>query len=501
MSNVTENPNIELDSNKSISELRQIRFDKLDELRKSGRDPYKEEKYEITNYSNEILTNFDEFDSKVVSMAGRIRSKRIQGKAIFIDLQDKDGRIQLYIRQDKVNDEFEWVKKYDLGDIIGIKGEVFRTQRGEISVRVFDIKLLSKSLQILPEKWHGLKDIDLRYRQRYVDLIVNEGVKETFLKRNKIIKTIRKYLDDLEFLEVETPILNPIAGGATAKPFVTHHNTLDIDLYMRIALELHLKRLVVGGFDRVYEIGKMFRNEGMSVKHSPEFTMMEVYAAYEDYTFMMELTEKLVLECVKVVNNGNLVIKYQDKEIDFSKPWRKVSMHDLVLEKTGVDFYNLDFETAKKEAERLHLEIDDTMTIGHFVNLAFEQYCEADLIQPTFVTHHPVEISTLSKKNPDDDRITNRFEAFVNGWEIANAYSELNDPIDQKERFEYQESRRANGDEEAHSMDEDFINALEVGMPPTAGLGIGIDRLIMILTNSVNIRDIILFPTMKNIDK
>lgn len=501
MSNVTENPNIELDSNKSISELRQIRFDKLDELRKSGRDPYKEEKYEITNYSNEILTNFDEFDSKVVSMAGRIRSKRIQGKAIFIDLQDKDGRIQLYIRQDKVNDEFEWVKKYDLGDIIGIKGEVFRTQRGEISVRVFDIKLLSKSLQILPEKWHGLKDIDLRYRQRYVDLIVNEGVKETFLKRNKIIKTIRKYLDDLEFLEVETPILNPIAGGATAKPFVTHHNTLDIDLYMRIALELHLKRLVVGGFDRVYEIGKMFRNEGMSVKHSPEFTMMEVYAAYEDYTFMMELTEKLVLECVKVANNGNLVIKYQDKEIDFSKPWRKVSMHDLVLEKTGVDFYNLDFETAKKEAERLHLEIDDTMTIGHFVNLAFEQYCEADLIQPTFVTHHPVEISTLSKKNPDDDRITNRFEAFVNGWEIANAYSELNDPIDQKERFEYQESRRANGDEEAHSMDEDFINALEVGMPPTAGLGIGIDRLIMILTNSVNIRDIILFPTMKNIDK
>lgn len=492
----------EVNSQEELSELRKIRFDKLSELKDAGRDPFKLESYDRTNYSVDIKADYDNLEGSTQRVAGRIMSKRIQGKAGFMDLQDAKGRIQLYMRKDEIGEEeFAWVKKFDLGDIIGVEGEVFKTKTEEISIKAKNVVLLSKSLQILPEKFHGLKDTDLRYRQRYVDLIVNPEVKEIFMKRNIITRMIRTHLDNLGYLEVETPVLNTIAGGAAAKPFITHHNTLDIDMYMRIANELYLKRLIVGGFDGVYEMGKMFRNEGMSIKHNPEYTAMEVYAAYKDYKYMMELTENIVCECCKAVNNGSTKMVFQGNEIDFTTPWRRVSMSDLVKEKTGVDFFSLTQEEAIEEAKKLHLDVSTKNTVGHLVNKAFEEFCEQDLMQPTFVMHHPTDVSPLAKRNPDDPRITNRFEAFVNTWEIANGYSELNDAVDQKGRFEDQMKQKAEGDEEAHSMDEDFINALEIGLPPTGGLGIGVDRMIMLLTDCPSIRDIILFPTMKPLTK
>lgn len=481
----------------NLSEVLQVRRDKLSKLRDMDRDPFKIERYDRTAFSAAIKDDFEGYDGKQVRVAGRIMAKRTMGKAMFLDIQDRDGRIQSYVRKDAIGEEeFDIVSTYDIGDIIGIEGTVFKTKKEEISVRANDVKLLCKSLQVLPEKYHGLKDQDIRYRQRYVDLIVNPEVKETFLKRNLIVKAVREYLESEGFLEVDTPILTTLAGGASARPFVTHHNTLDIDMYMRIANELYLKRLIVGGFDKVYEMGKMFRNEGMSIKHNPEYTAMELYAAYEDYEYMMEITENLVAHCAEKAT-GSMVINYQGTELDLTPPWRRASMHDLVEEKTGVDFYALTLEEARMKAKELHVEIEDHYQIGHIINEAFETFCEEDLIQPTFVLHHPVEVSPLAKRNPEDPRYTNRFEAFINTWEIANAFSELNDAIDQRGRFEDQMKQREAGDDEAHVIDYDFLNALEVGLPPTGGLGIGIDRMIMLITDSPSIRDIILFPTMK----
>ncbi|MEW9124436.1 MAG: lysine--tRNA ligase [Thermotaleaceae bacterium] len=487
----------------SLSEVLRVRREKLKKLQEMGRDPFKVEKYVATAFSQDIKGDFEGMEGKEVAIAGRIMAKRTMGKAAFLDIQDKQGRIQSYVRQDAIGEEeYQVLVTYDIGDIVGVKGTVFKTKQGEVSIKASEVLLLSKSLQVLPEKWHGLKDQELRYRQRYVDLIVNPEVKETFLKRNRIIKAIREFLDNEGYLEVETPILTTIAGGAAARPFITHHNTLDLDMQMRIANELYLKRLIVGGFDKVYEMGKMFRNEGISIKHNPEFTNIELYAAYHDYKDMMEITENIVAYCAEKAN-GSTIINFQGTELDFKPPWRRVSMHDLVLEKTGVDFYAIesDVEARKIAKEKLHLEVEARMTRGHLVSLAFEEFCEKDLIQPTFVLHHPVEVSPLAKRNPDNPLITNRFEAFANTWEIANAFSELNDPIDQKSRFEEQLKQKEAGDEEAHPMDEDFINALEVGLPPTGGLGIGVDRLIMLLTDSPSIRDIILFPTMKPVEK
>lgn len=485
----------------NLSELLQIRRDKLSKLREIGQDPFKVEKYDRTHFSKQIHDDFAAHDGVNVRIAGRIMAKRDMGKASFIDIQDSEGRIQSYVRKDALGEEqYEVFKTYDIGDIVGVEGLVFKTQKDEISIRAEEVILMSKSLQILPEKWHGLKDQEIRYRQRYVDLIVNPEVKEKFLQRSVIIKAMKEYFDREGFLEVDTPILSTIAGGATAKPFITHHNTLDLDMYMRIANELYLKRLIVGGFDKVYEMGKMFRNEGMSIKHNPEYTAVELYAAYEDYEYMMELTENVVAYCCEKVH-GTTEVNYQGTMIDFKPPWIRSSMHELVEKKTGVNFYEIaTAEEARKIAkEQLHLEVETRMSRGHLVNLAFEEFCESDLIQPTFVLHHPVEVSPLAKRNPDNPAITNRFEAFVNTWEIANAFSELNDPIDQKQRFEDQLLQKEAGDDEAHMMDEDFINALEVGLPPTGGLGIGVDRLIMLITNATSIRDVILFPTMKPI--
>lgn len=485
----------------NLNELLQIRREKLAKLREMGKDPFKIEKYDRSNFSKEIIEDFENFEGKEVAVAGRIMANRDMGKAGFIDIQDSEGRIQSYVRKDAIGEEaYESFKLFDIGDIVGVKGTVFKTKKEEISIRAVEVVLLTKSLQILPEKWHGLKDQELRYRQRYVDLIVNPDVKEKFLMRSKIIKAMKDYFDAQGFLEVDTPVLSTIAGGASAKPFITHHNTLDIDMYMRIANELYLKRLIVGGFDRVYEMGKMFRNEGMSVKHNPEYTAVELYAAYEDYNFMMELTENVVAHCCEAVH-GTTVVNFQGTEIDFKPPWKRASMHDLVEKKTGVDFYGFetDEEARKVAKEQLHLEVEKHFTKGQLVNLAFEEFCEMDLVQPTFVLHHPVEVSPLAKRNPENPAITNRFEAFANTWEIANAFSELNDPIDQKERFVEQLRQKELGDEEAQMMDEDFVNALEVGMPPTGGLGIGVDRLIMLITNSTSIRDVLLFPTMKPI--
>ncbi|NLM03599.1 MAG: lysine--tRNA ligase [Clostridiales bacterium] len=488
----------------NLNELLQIRRDKLKHLKEIGKDPFKIEKVHVSHHSKEIIENFDEMEGQKITIAGRIMAKRGHGKTSFINIQDRDGRIQGYVRKDAIGEEdYELFKDFDIGDIIELTGTVFKTQKGEISIRAEKVQLLTKSLQILPDKWHGLKDQDLRYRQRYVDLIVNPEVKDTFIKRSRIIKAIREFLDNRGFLEVETPILTTIAGGAAAKPFLTHHNTLNLDMQLRIANELYLKRLIVGGFDKVYEMGKMFRNEGISIKHNPEFTSIELYAAYHDYKDMMNITEELVAYCAEVVN-GSTVVNYQGREIDFKPPWRRVSMNDLVVEKTGIDFYAIeDMDEALQIAkDELNLEVTKGMTAGHLVNLAFEELCEKDLIEPTFVLHHPVEVSPLAKRNPHNPLITNRFEAFANAWEIANAFSELNDPIDQRARFEDQLKQREElGDEEAHPMDEDFINALEVGLPPTGGLGIGIDRLIMLLTDSASIRDIIFFPTMKPLTK
>ncbi|QIB28080.1 lysine--tRNA ligase [Caloranaerobacter azorensis] len=485
----------------NLNEMLKLRREKLNKLRGMGRDPFKIEKYEVTHYSKYIIDNFDEMEGKFVSVAGRIMSKRGHGKASFIDIQDSEGRIQVFVKVNLIGEEeYEIFKTYDIGDIIGVKGEVFKTKKGEISVKAQEIVLLTKSLQILPEKFHGLKDPDLRYRQRYVDLIVNPEVKQTFILRSKIIKAVREYLDNKGFLEVDTPILNTIAGGAAARPFITHHNTLDIDMYLRIANELYLKRLIVGGFDKVYEMGRMFRNEGMSIKHNPEYTAIELYQAYADYEDMMKLTEELVAYVAEKAL-GTTKINYQGKEIDLTPPWNRMSMEEAVKKYAGVDFSEINTdEEALKIAKEKRIEIKPGMTRGHVINELFEEYAEEHLVQPTFITHHPVEVSPLAKRNPDDPRITNRFEAFINTWEIANAFSELNDPIDQRQRFIEQLKQREAGDDEAHMMDTDFLNALEVGLPPTGGLGIGIDRLIMILTNQSSIRDVILFPTMKPVD-
>lgn len=486
----------------NTNDLRQVKISKLQELIKAGRDPFKISKYEVTSYSTDIKDNFEEMEGKKESVAGRIMSKRGQGKVAFYDIQDHLGRIQIFIKQDAIGEEeYKWVKTYDIGDIIGVKGEVFKTKMGEISLRADEVKLLSKSLYTLPEKFHGLKDQEIRYRQRYVDLIVNPEIKEVFLKRNQIIKGIREYLDKDGYLEVETPILGPIAGGANARPFTTHLNALDMDMQMRIANELFLKRLIVGGLGNgVYEMGKMFRNEGMDMKHNPEFTNIEVYRPYADFNDMMDLTENIVAFLAEKVT-GSMKVKYQDKEFDFTPPWKRVRMQDMVKEYTGIDFDEIKTdEEAVAVAKEKGLEVTPLMTRGNVISELFEEYCEEHLNQPTFVTHHPVEISPLSKRNVEDPRLTDRFEAFVNTWEIANAFSELNDPIDQKQRFEDQLKLKEAGDEESHPMDMDFINAIEVGLPPTGGLGIGVDRVIMLLTNQTSIRDIILFPTMKPID-
>ena len=485
-----------------VNELIKIRHEKLKDLKEKGMDPFKIEKVTITHYSKEIMEGFDDLEGDIITIAGRIMAKRGHGKASFIHIQDKDGRIQAYVRQDRVGDEmYEIFKTFDIGDIMEITGEVFKTKKGEVTVKADRIRLLSKSLQVLPEKWHGLKDQDLRYRQRYVDMIMNPDIKETFKIRSKIINSFRQYLNERDYIEVETPILSTIAGGANAKPFVTHHNTLDLDMYLRIATELPLKRLTVGGMDRVYEIGRLFRNEGMSIKHNPEFTTIELYEAYADYNDMMEITENIISTSAQKAL-GTMKVQYGDKEIDFSPPWARISMIDACKQYAGVDFDEIKTdEEAYEAAKKLHVEVDKGTKKGYIINEVFEEYVEEHLIQPTFITNHPVEVSPLAKRNPDHPELTNRFEAFVNGWEIANAFSELNDPIDQRERFEEQAAKRDSGDDEAHMLDEDFLNALEVGLPPTGGLGIGIDRLVMLLTNSPSIRDVILFPTMKPIDK
>lgn len=486
--------------NTDLNEMLQIRRQKLKELQDQGKNPFLIEKFNPDHHTTDITDNYDEFEGKEVTVAGRVMSKRGHGKISFMDIQDMKGRIQILSKIDELGEEaYKIISYLDMGDIIGVEGEVFKTQSGEISVKAKKLTLLSKSLQILPEKWHGLKDPDLRYRQRYVDLIVNPEVKETFLLRNKIIRKIREYLDNLGYLEVETPILGNIAGGANARPFLTHHNALNIDMSLRIANELYLKRLIVGGFDKVYEMGKMFRNEGMDTRHNPEFTNIELYEAYADYNDMMEITENLVAYVAKEVL-GTTKVEYQGKTIDFTPPWRRIKMQDAVKEHTGVDFDKINTDEEALEVAKEHkLEIKPGMTRGHVISEMFEEFCEQYMDQPTFVIGHPVEISPLAKRNPDDPRITNRFEAFANCWEIANAFSELNDPIDQRERFEEQLRQKEYGDDEAHPMDEDFLNAIEVGLPPTGGLGIGVDRLIILLTNQASIRDVIFFPTMKPI--
>ncbi|MDO5028396.1 MAG: lysine--tRNA ligase [Bacillota bacterium] len=486
-----------VNQDQNLNEILLLRRQKLKELVDNGQSPFLHESYDISHKSKEIVENFEDLEEKEVSVAGRLMSKRGHGKLLFIDLQDSKGSIQILAKKDLLEGVWDHVKKLDLGDIIGVKGEVIRTKAGEITVRATDLVLLSKSLQILPEKFHGLTDVDLRYRQRYVDLIVNPEVKDVFITRTKIIKAIREYLDNEDFLEVETPILSTVAGGANARPFLTYHNTLNLEMQMRIANELYLKRLIVGGFDKVYEMGKMFRNEGMDTRHNPEFTNIELYQAYADYNDMMDLTENLFVYVAKKVL-GTLEIDYQGKKIDLSPPWRRVSMQDLIKEETGIDFNEIETDQeALKIAEEKGLRVEPFWTRGHVISEMFEEFCEEKLDQPTFVTGHPVEISPLAKRNPDDPRITNRFELFMNSWELANAFSELNDPIDQRERFEAQLADKASGDEEAHPMDTDFINAIEVGLPPTGGLGIGVDRMIMIYTNQPSIRDILLFPTMK----
>lgn len=496
-----DNTNVNMNVGQDIENLNEIllvRRQKLKELQQSGKDPFKIVKYDVTHRSNEIIENFDEMDGKRVSAAGRIMSKRGMGKASFCDIQDRGGKIQIYVRIDDLGTEaYEEFKKYDIGDIVGVEGVVFRTHKGEISIRAEKITMLAKSLKPLPEKWHGLKDVDLRYRQRYLDLIMNPDVRKTFVLRSKIIKEIRKFLDERDFLEVDTPMLNTIQGGAAARPFITHHNALDLDLYLRIAPELYLKRLIVGGFEKVYEMGRMFRNEGISVKHNPEFTMMEVYEAYTDYNGMMELTEELISTVAKNVL-GTTKIVYQGQEIDLTTPWKRMTMRDAVLEYTGIDFDSIKTdEEARAAARAKNIDVGGKLTKGEVMNLVFEELVEEHLIQPTFIIDYPVEVSPLTKRKADRPELTERFELFIYGREMANAYSELNDPIDQKERFLQQVRKREEGDEEASMMDDDFINALEYGMPPTGGLGIGVDRLIMLLTDSYSIRDILLFPTMK----
>lgn len=482
-----------------LSEILRIRREKLAELRQSGNDPFLITTYDVDHHNAEITAGFDELEGKTASIAGRLMSKRGMGKAGFIDVYDTTGRMQVYVRLDDVGeDAYAAYKKWDIGDIVGIKGRVFRTKRGEISLHATELKLLSKSLLPLPEKWHGLKDTDLRYRQRYLDLIINPDVKNTFIKRSRIITLIRSFLDERDFTEVETPVLNTIPGGATARPFVTHHNTLDIDLYLRIAPELYLKRLIIGGMERVYEIGRLFRNEGMDVKHNPEFTSLELYQAFTDYNGMMELTENLISMLAEKVT-GSAKITYQGQEVDLTAPWKRMTMAEAVKQYAGVDFMEFlgDAERAATEAEKAGIDFGEKKTWGDILVAFFDAKVEENLIQPTFILDYPIEVSPLTKKKPGIPELTERFELFVTGRELANAYSELNDPIDQRKRFERQVALREAGDQEAGMMDEDFINAMEYGMPPTGGLGIGIDRLVMLLTDCYSIRDVLLFPTMK----
>lgn len=506
--NQNVNPDTEELTEEGLSEQRRIRREKLKNLQEAGRNPYLIEKWDVNAYSQDIKDRFEEMDGKEVSIAGRMMAKRGMGKASFIDIQDSKGRIQCHVKKDVLGEEeYKWFKTSDIGDLFGIVGKVFQTQRGEITVEVSKMVLLSKSLQVLPNKWHGLKDTDIRYRQRYVDLIMNQDVKDTFIKRAAIIKEIKRVLEeDFGYLEVDTPVLTIIAGGANARPFETHHNTLDLDMKLRISNELYLKRLVVGGLDRVYEMGKMFRNEGMDRNHNPEYTSMECYMAYEDMEKTMEVTEQVVSKAA-LKATGSMVIEYQGKKFDLTPPWRRLKMSDAVKEITGVDFDQIQTdEEARTAAIGQGMDKDEVqeMTRGKILAEMFEEYCEdvpGYLDGPVFVVGHPVEISPLAKRDPEDPRITRRFEAYINGWEIANAFSELNDPIDQYERFKVQQAQLDDGsDDEAHPMDEDFVNALEVGLPPTGGLGIGIDRVIMLITNAPSIRDIILFPTMKPLD-
>ena len=489
---------------KALNELLQGKRDKLAELQAQGMDPFKIVKAEVSHHSKEIKDNFESLEGQTVTAAGRMMSKRVMGKASFCGLQDRDGSIQIYVTRDNIGEETYntlFKKKYDVGDIIWVKGEVFKTQKEEISIKVTEIQLLSKCLQVLPEKFHGLKDQDLRYRQRYVDLFMNPEVKDNFIIRSKVIKTVRDYLDNLDFLEVETPMLQTIAGGAAARPFITHHNTLDLDMYLRIALELPLKRLIVGGLERVYEIGRVFRNEGMDTKHNPEFTLMELYQAYTDYHGMMDITEGIIKEVADKVA-GTRVIEYQGVELDFSKPFERLSMVDAVKKYANVDFDKVEtLEQARTLADEHEIHYEKRHGKGEILNLFFEEYVEDKLIQPTFIIDHPVEISPLTKRKPDKPDYTERFELFIVGREFANAYSELNDPIDQRQRFEHQAALRAQGDDEAELIDEDFMLALEYGMPPTGGMGMGIDRLVMLFTNASTIRDVLLFPTMKPIEQ
>jgi len=498
MSEIIENINEQQD----LNEILQVRRSKLFELQKTGKDPFHIVKYDVTHRTGQILSDFEGYENKNVSIAGRLMSKRGMGKSSFCDLQDRDGKIQLYVRINDIGEEeYENFKKLDIGDIIGVTGRVFKTRMGEISIHVDSYTLLSKSLRPLPEKFHGLKDPDARYRQRYLDLIVNPDVKSTFILRSKIIAAIRRFLDNRDFLEVETPILNTIPGGAAARPFITHHNTLDIDMYLRIAPELYLKRLIVGGLERVYELGRMFRNEGMSIKHNPEFTMMEVYQAYTDYHGMMELAESLISTVAQEVL-GTTKIQYQGQEIDLTPPWTRITMTEAVLKYAGVNFDEIKTdEEAINVAKTKGMEIEGNPVKGEVLNMMFEEFAEPNLIQPTFVLDYPVEVSPLTKRKPDRPELTERFELFITGREFGNAYSELNDPMDQRERFLEQVKKREAGDEEANMLDEDFLTALEHGLPPTGGLGIGIDRLIMLLTDSFSIKDVLLFPTMKPLDK
>ena len=484
----------------NLGELLKVRREKLAALQEAGKNPFEITKYDVTHHSSDIKESFEELEGKSVSLAGRIMSKRVMGKASFCHIQDLKGTIQVYVARDNIGeDSYKDFKKYDIGDIVGISGEVFKTKTGEISIHATSVTLLSKSLQILPEKYHGLTNTDTRYRQRYVDLIMNEEVKDTFVKRSKIIKEIRNFLDERGFMEVETPMLVANAGGAAARPFETHYNALDEDVKLRISLELYLKRLIVGGLEKVYEIGRVFRNEGVDTRHNPEFTLMELYQAYTDYYGMMDLTESMFKYLAEKVC-GSSVITYNGIEIDFGKPFERITMVDCIKKYAGIDFDEVKTdEEAKALAREKNIEFEERHTKGDIVNLFFEEFCEKNLIQPTFVMDHPLAISPLTKKKPDDPEKVERFELFINTWEMCNAYSELNDPIDQRERFAKQEEAFANGDEEANHTDEDFLNALSIGMPPTGGIGYGIDRLVMLLTDSPAIRDVLLFPTMKTL--
>ena len=485
-----------------VNQLLKVRYEKLHELQENGKDPFRITKYDVTHHSREIKDQFEALEGQEVSVAGRMMFKRVMGKASFCNVQDVQGSIQAYVARDEVGeDSYKDFKKYDAGDIMGIRGRVFKTKTGEISIHAKEITLLSKSLQILPEKFHGLTDTDMRYRQRYVDLIMNAEVKETFLKRSRVISSIRRYLDGQGFIEVETPMLVANAGGAAARPFETHFNALNEDLKLRISLELYLKRLIVGGMERVSEIGRVFRHEGLDTRHNPEFTLMELYQAYTDYHGMMDLTENLYRYVAKEVT-GSEILQYGEHTMDLSKPFARMTMVEAVKKYADVDFDEIhSAEEAKKLADERHIEYEDRHQKGDILNLFFEEYAEEHLIQPTFIMDHPVEISPLTKKKPENPEYVERFEFFMNGWEMANAYSELNDPVDQRERFKAQEEAFAAGDAEANHTDEDFLNALEIGMPPTGGIGFGIDRMVMMMTGAMAIRDVLLFPTMKSLDK